>query len=188
MPHPSYYIYCRNSLDASEFKRKASTAKLIILDDVRFIGNDVEMWKALISGEELNINTKYHNYFWKGGLPCIVMTNDLSTTAFWTSSPMFNTQCCFVNIRDYMGPPGTRPSFLDRVECYFDDEFSRALAEEKDRKKRKDFLQVCSSFDTVSKILEIIHKRTISVAAIQTKIQTSASCACLQREQIKKLS
>ncbi len=123
VPHEDYFIYCRGTLDAGEFKRKAKTAKLIILDDVSYIGTEKEMWKALISGEAVNICTKYHNYPWKGGLPCIVLTNELSTVSYWTNSNLFNSQCCFINIRKYLGPDGTRPVFLDKKDIHFDVNF-----------------------------------------------------------------
>lgn len=135
--HESYYIYCRNSLDAAEFKRKESTAKLIILDDVSYIGNEREMWKALISGEVVNINTKYHNFKWKGGLPCIVLTNEISTVSYWSNSELFKTQCCFVNVKHYLGPNGTRPAFLNRVEMHFDDDFRLKLFEWEQEKQKK---------------------------------------------------
>jgi hypothetical protein len=127
VPDEGYYIYCRNSLDAAEFKRKERTAKLIILDDVSYIGNEKEMWKALISGECVNINTKYYNYKWKGGIPCIVLTNEMSTVSYWTKCEAFSTQCSFVNIDFYLGPTGTRPSYLGYVKTTFDDDFSMKL-------------------------------------------------------------
>lgn len=127
VPHPSYAIYCRNTLNAAEFKAKEDTARLIILDDITYVGNEKEMWKALVSGERVNINTKYHNFDWKGGVPCIVLTNELSTANFWITSSAFNTQCVFVNIDFYLGPDGTRPLFLSRVDSHFDDDFNQAL-------------------------------------------------------------
>lgn len=137
VPHEGYYIYCRNSLDAAEFKRKESTARLVILDDVSYIGNEREMWKALVSGEVVNINTKYHNFKWKGGLPCIVLTNELSTVSYWSSSDLFRTQCCFVNVRRYLGPPGTRPDFLNTVNMNFDFDFKAKLEEWEQEKANK---------------------------------------------------
>lgn len=136
VPHPSYYIYCRGSLDAAEFKLKESTAKLIILDDISYIGNEREMWKALIAGETVNINTKYHNFKWKGGLPCIVLTNEMSTVEFWSGSDHFKTQCCFINLNSYIGPPGTRPLFLNRVETHFDPLFEEMIEDYRKKKSK----------------------------------------------------
>jgi len=137
VPHESYYIYCRNSLDAAEFIRKESTAKLIILDDVSYIGNEKEMWKALVSGETVNINTKYHNFKWKGGVPCIVLTNELSTAHFWITTEAFKTQCCFVNVRNYLGPPGTRPEFFNQTSINFDIQFQYDLEQWHANNKKK---------------------------------------------------
>jgi hypothetical protein len=125
--HEAYYVYCRGSLDASEFMRKEKTAKLIILDDVSYVGNDKEMWKALISGEGCQINTKFYNYPWRGGVPCIVLTNEISVASYWLSSEMFRTQCVFLNIDFYLGVEGTRPSFLGKVTNYFDSAFNEKL-------------------------------------------------------------
>jgi hypothetical protein len=100
------------------------------------------MWKALIAGESVNINTKYHNFNWKGGLPCIILTNEIGTAHYWTNSDLFNTQCVFVNIRRYMGPTGTRPEFLCRYEEHFDFDMKAQIDEwvlEKQKKKNNPF-------------------------------------------------
>lgn len=127
VPHDKYIIYCRGYLDAAEFKRKENSAKLVILDDISYIGNEREMWKALISGESVNINTKYHNFKWKGGLPCIVLTNEISTASFWSSSDLFSSQCCFVSIKRYLGPPNSRPLFFVSKDIHFDDDFQEQV-------------------------------------------------------------
>lgn len=129
VPHEAYYIYCRNTLNGFEFREKKDTAKLIILDDVSFIGSEREMWKALVSGEEVNIRTAYVNEKWKGGLPCIILTNEISTAEYWSSSDNFATQCTFVDIDSYMGPPGTRPSFLSQRDIHFSSSFLAKLDE-----------------------------------------------------------
>lgn len=133
--HESYYIYCRGSLDAGEFMKKEKTAKFIILDDVSYIGNDREMWKALISGEGCQINTKFYNYSWSGGIPCIVLTNEISVASYWLNSEMFRTQCVFVNVNFYLGVEGTRPEFLGRVSNYFDDDFNEKLTNYNETRK-----------------------------------------------------
>lgn len=126
--HSAYYIYCRGSLDAGEFARKEKTAKLIILDDVSYVGTDKEMWKALVSGEGCQINTKFYNYSWRGGVPCIVLTNEISVASYWLGSEMFRTQCLFINIDFYMGVDGTRPEFLGNVSNFFDAAFLEKLS------------------------------------------------------------
>lgn len=127
VPNEAYYVYCRGTLDGREFEKKQKTAKLVILDDVSYIGKDEEMWKALISGESVNIRTPYCNTPWDGGRPCVVITNKYATLKFWYGSPLFNTQCVFVNVEEYMGPEGTMPDFLNKVEDAFDDDFRTKL-------------------------------------------------------------
>lgn len=141
-----FIIYNRGSLDAKEFIAKEKTAKLVILDDVSYITDDKEMWKALISSEPVSINTKFKLHYFKNGLPCIVLTNELSVCHYWWSSPIFNTQCVFVNLRYYLGVEGTRPKFLEKKATFFDNEFESELFEFDEFKKQKK-----NAFDAMKK-------------------------------------
>lgn len=132
---PLYYIYNRTSINAEEFERKQKTARLVIIDDVKFVEGDREMWKALISSEETQIVSKYYNLTFKHGLPTIIITNELSTIAFWTDSAMFKTQCIFINIEQYMGPPATQIKELEKIETHFDPDFEAVLDAYKLKKK-----------------------------------------------------
>ncbi|MGI4813925.1 MAG: hypothetical protein ACRYGG_11430 [Janthinobacterium lividum] len=130
VPHDAYFIYCRANLRGQEFETKEKTAKLIILDDISFVDGDKEMWKALISGEPVIIRTAYCNISWKGGLPCIVLTNSKSTANYWLRSQEFRTQCLFENARTYLGPIGTKPDFLGTIHNNFDSDFMYDLDQE----------------------------------------------------------
>jgi len=110
-----FYIYCRGTLDASEFIAKEKTAKLIILDDINYTGNDIEIWKALTVSEPTNIRSPYHNYKWEKSLPCILLTNNMKTFHYWITNPELKTRCIFVSINFYMGPPGTE--IPENEEC-----------------------------------------------------------------------
>ena len=134
---PAYYIYNRSAIDGAEFERKQKLAKLVIIDDVKFVEGDREMWKALISGEETQIVSKYYNFTFKHGLPCIIITNELSTIDFWLQSSMFNTQCVFINFDSYMGPDGTQMRELQFVETHFDPDFQTILEEYRNKKKQR---------------------------------------------------
>ena len=102
-----YYVYCRGSLDAGEFLKKSATAKLVILDDVNYIKNDIEIWKALAVGEPTNIRSPYHNTPWLKSLPCILMSNNIKTLQYWLESPELKSRCVFIGIDFYIGPPDT---------------------------------------------------------------------------------
>lgn len=102
-----YYVYCRGTLDASEFIRKNKTAKIIILDDVNYIDKDIEIWKALTVSEPTNIRTPYHNFPWKNSLPCIMLSNNIKTLKYWMETEDLKSRCIFIGINFYIGPPGT---------------------------------------------------------------------------------
>lgn len=102
-----YYVYCRGSLDASEFMRKDKTAKLVILDDVNYIDKDIEIWKALTVSEPTNIRSPYYNFPWKHSLPCIMLSNNIKTLKYWQEAEDLKTRCVFIGLDFYIGPPNT---------------------------------------------------------------------------------
>ena len=102
-----YYVYCRGTLDASEFKKKEKTARLVILDDINYIHNDIEIWKALAVSEPTNIRSPYYNFAWNRSLPCIFLSNNVKTLNYWLSTEDLKSRCVFIGINFYIGPPGT---------------------------------------------------------------------------------
>ena len=102
-----YYVYCRGTLDAGEFLKKDKTARLVILDDVNYISNDIEIWKALTVSEPTNIRSPYHNIPWKHSLPCIMLSNNIKTLRYWMETEDLKSRCIFVGIDFYIGPEGT---------------------------------------------------------------------------------
>ena len=113
-----YYVYCRGTLDASEFIKKKKTAKIVILDDVNYISNDIEIWKALAVSEPTNIRTPYHNIPWMKNLPCIMMSNNIKTLEYWMETEDLISRCIFVGINFYIGPPGTDDEENHKVNSF----------------------------------------------------------------------
>ena len=122
-----YYVYCRGTLDASEFIRKDKTAKLVILDDVNYITNDIEIWKALTVSEPTNIRTPYHNTPWKHSLPCIMLSNNIKTLKFWMEAEDLKSRCVFIGIDFYIGPPGTDLEENHIVDSYLTNDINNKL-------------------------------------------------------------
>lgn len=165
VPDEAYYIYCRASLDGRQFKEKEKTAKLVILDDITYSPRDIELWKALLSGQETNINTKYCNEHFKHGLPTIVLTNDYNTFLEWTSHDMFKNQCYFVTIDEMIIPADiTEHLKFHKQHLFINDrqredvnEFLRKKTERKDEKSEN--LTVDQIKKTALKLLFLVDKK-----------------------------
>jgi hypothetical protein len=100
--------------------------RLLILDDMNYMGggDKVEMWKALVAGEPTSIREAYVNYEWDFRVPCIITTNQRSLVKYLASSEMFKTQVMFYEVTEYIGPEGTRPEDIDKVEMMVSDELA----------------------------------------------------------------
>jgi hypothetical protein len=122
-----YYVYCRGTLDASEFIRKKDNAKLIILDDVNYIDKDMEIWKALTVSEPTNIRSPYHNFAWKKSLPCILLSNNIKTLKYWLETEDLKTRCIFIGIDFYIGPPGTDNETNHKTDTFLTDDITEKL-------------------------------------------------------------
>ena len=122
-----YYVYCRGTLDASEFIKKKKYARLIILDDINYISNDIEIWKALTVSEPTNIRTPYHNIPWMKSLPCIMMSNNIKTLKYWMETEDLKTRCIFVSIDFYIGPPGTDDEENHKINSFLTDDVKNKL-------------------------------------------------------------
>lgn len=126
-----YYVYCRGSLDASEFIRKDKTAKLVILDDVNYIDKDIEIWKALTVSEPTNIRSPYYNFPWKHSLPCIMMSNNIKTLKYWMEAEDLKSRCIFVGVDFYIGPPGTDKEENHKVDSFLTNDIQEKLEQHK---------------------------------------------------------
>lgn len=134
-----FYVYCRGTLDASEFSKKEKTAKLVILDDVNYISNDIEIWKALTVSEPTNIRTPYHNFPWQHSLPCIMLSNNIKTLRYWLETPDLKSRCLFISIDFYIGPPGTDSEEHHKVDSLLSKDVEKLLQETKQNGKCYNF-------------------------------------------------
>lgn len=110
------YIICRGTFNRSQFDKPY--ARLLILDDMNFMAGQLEMWKALVSGERVSIREAYCNMEFSNGLPCIITTNSYRTFTFMLQSEYFKNDCYFCWVRHYLGPEGTQRE--DNPEAYRD--------------------------------------------------------------------
>ena len=122
-----YYVYCRGSLDGSEFLRKNKTAKLVILDDINYIDKDIEIWKALTVSEPTNIRSPYYNFPWKHSLPCVMMSNNIKTLKYWMEAEDLKSRCIFVGVDFYIGPPGTDKEENHTVDSFLTNDIHSKL-------------------------------------------------------------
>lgn len=100
------YIICRGNFNKSQFEKPH--ARLLILDDMNFMAGQMEMWKALVTGERVSIREAYCNIEFANGLPCIVTTNSYKTFKYMLGSEYFKSDCYFSWIKHYLGPEGTQ--------------------------------------------------------------------------------
>lgn len=111
-----HYIYNRGELDGNEFKEKSSTAKLVILDDLRWdFKTRTEQYKALMSSEPVTVRSCYIQYFFDASIPCIILMNNEHVFKRMLNSDDFKLDAYFVKVSDYMGPPGTEPKNRDKI-------------------------------------------------------------------------
>jgi hypothetical protein len=111
---PERFIYCRNALDGRMFANKENVAKLILIDDVQYNDNQVELWKALVSSSPVIFNTKYCQQSWNQYLPVIITTNSKVMLELFVNDDRFNTQVLSIEIEKYMGVPKTKPAFMKK--------------------------------------------------------------------------
>jgi hypothetical protein len=115
--HSSYYGYFRNTFSKEQATKKLSTMKLLILDDFTFMKNEEhEMFKALLSGEEMTLNCKYYQSPIKEGYRTIFLTNNVEFVKRIYSHHEFDGRYTLVILEDpvidYLGPEGTRRADL----------------------------------------------------------------------------
>jgi hypothetical protein len=118
------YIYNRAKLNANEFIQKINTAKIVILDDIKYdLRNEREMIKALMVSQPTDIKSMYVQYKYNATLPCVMLTNNEYIFKMMGKLEEFQTACYLVSVEDYIGPPGTEP--VDRDEIVTNYDFSK---------------------------------------------------------------
>ena len=110
------YIICRGNFNKTQFEKPK--ARLLILDDMNFMNGQMEMWKALVTGERVSIREAYCNIEFNNGLPCIITTNNYKTFKYMMNSEYFMNDCYFSWVRNYLGPEGTQR--IDDPQVYRD--------------------------------------------------------------------
>lgn len=113
----NYYAYFRNTFSKEQATQKLKTMKLLILDDFTFMKTEEhEMFKALLSGEELTLNCKYYQSPIKAGYRTIFLTNNVEFVKRIYSHHEFDGRYTLIiledPVKDYLGPEGTRRTDL----------------------------------------------------------------------------
>ena len=109
--NPEHYIICRGTFNKDQFDKPNSV--ILILDDMKFMKGQVEMWKALMTSERVSIREAFVNLDFKHELPTIMTTNNYSTFKYMLNSHYFMNDCYFVWIREYIGPEGSNVGQVD---------------------------------------------------------------------------
>lgn len=113
--------------------------KLLLLDDMKMINeNTYTMWKSLIASEYTTLRGAWCNEEYKERLPCIVTTNDIRMVAAFTLDKAFNTQITIIEIKKYMGAPGTERKDLMENDFVISYETIEEINKIKDKNFYKD--------------------------------------------------
>lgn len=104
---PEYILEFNNTICWKKNLNKG-IYKLLLLDDMRMINeNTYTMWKSLVASEFTTLRGAWCNEEYKERLPCIITTNDVKMIAAFILDKAFNTQVTVIEIKKYMGEPGT---------------------------------------------------------------------------------
>ena len=114
----SRYIYVSGrDFHEKNFKPKENTAKILLLDDFEWSPCKEQILKQLLTSQECNIDGKYLNYNFKHGIPVVVTTNVKKQAENLATHSMTWNQCVVVCIKDFIGPPHTKPKKLERRDA-----------------------------------------------------------------------
>ena len=128
----SYYVHSQSNFNEGQIKGK--TPKLLIMDDMLYPKTDtVECWKQLLTGQKTSIRDAYLNFQWNYSVPCVVLTNKKAIFQRLALDPEFAGRCVVVEVRNYMGPPGTQPHELQSNDLFIYEDTREDLEQEKIR-------------------------------------------------------
>jgi len=123
-----YVLIFRNTFTKEQYETRKD-AKLLVLDDMaHYTKDNKEQWKALMTGQPTSIRDCFVNFQFSKSLPCIVTTNNQNLFANMILSPEFNTSAIYVEITKYIGPPGTQPNDLQKIETCYSKEMEELIA------------------------------------------------------------
>ena len=115
--HQDYILEFNNTFCQKKNLNKG-VHKLLLLDDMRFNVNDIEMWKSLVASEPTTLRAAWLNEPLTERLPCIITTNDFNIIKIFHGNERFATQVVIIEIEKYMGEPGTEREDLKKYEFY----------------------------------------------------------------------
>lgn len=102
--------------------------KLLLLDDMQDITPETAtMWKSLIASEPTTIRGAWVNEAFSSRLPCIITTNNLRFVATLYGDKAYNTQTVIIEIKEYMGAPGTKREDLFQYEFIISDQLAKKI-------------------------------------------------------------
>ena len=120
--HPNYILEFNNTICPKPNLNKG-IYKLLLLDDMKIVSDTTkQMWKSLVASEPTTLRGAWVNEEFKERLPCIITTNDIEMVKLFHDDKLFNTQVYIIEIRGYMGAPGTQREDLMRNEFIISEE------------------------------------------------------------------
>ena len=127
VPHEDYLLEFNNTLCSKKNINKG-IHKLLLLDDMNIINlNNKIMWKSLVASEPTTLRGAWLNEEFKERLPCIITTNDIDMIKIFRDDKNFQTQVFIIEIKKYMGAPGTERKDLMKNEFIISYETSEKL-------------------------------------------------------------
>ena len=127
VPHPDYILEFNNTF-TQKGNINSPIHKLLLLDDMGEIdANNITMWKSLVASEPTTLRSAWLNEYFDRRLPCIITTNNSKMIELFYKSSYFNTQVVLIEIKEYMGEPGTQREDLTKYEFIISDELARKL-------------------------------------------------------------
>jgi len=133
------------------------------MDDMQpYNQTNKETWKALFAGEQTSLRDTYLNADFPFSVPCIVTTNNKNLFLNLMCEDEFKTQAYFVEVVDYLGPPGTRPLAFTEFKHNLSESTERSL--EKKKKERVEFKLKATSDNFLNnfKSLLVIFNHTLN--------------------------
>jgi hypothetical protein len=175
-----YYIEIGGNSIAEKNIAPKPRAKLFIIDDMEInLRTHLEMWKKLLSSQRVNLRDAYLNMEFEGGMPVIVTMNNSDRFAQLANSSLFEAQCYFLPLQNYMGPLGSKPMSLLRSreinnqKYHFSEEQEQELGAPRQKKKKTHFIAVDESSNSNS-IAEVPDHFNVSHAQFRLMIDVLA--------------
>ena len=103
------------------------------------MGKQEEMIKALIVGQNTNIESKFiDDKVWDVSLPCIILTNKITTFHYFCTSPEYKNETIKIAINEYFEPKGTEPEIKIK-NCFLDTITEMEFKKIEEKKKNSNY-------------------------------------------------